>query len=74
MASAPETTMREWLVIEDSRRAAVFSPPEAQRPKGFIPRDVAERVLRRDLGGAVWFTREDGEAMRAHPEWTETPP
>lgn len=65
---------REWLVIEDSRARSVFAPAEAQRPHGYIPRDVAERLLGRDLGGAVWFTREDGDAMRAHPEWRSEAP
>ncbi len=38
-------SMREWLVIEDSRTNGVFMNAAQLRPKGFIPRDVAERVL-----------------------------
>jgi hypothetical protein len=64
--------MREWLIIEDSRKNAVFAPPETQVPIGYIPRDVAERLLGRDLGGTVWFTREESQLMRDHPEWKTT--
>ena len=72
---SPRTTLgREWLVIEDSRKHAVFSPPEAATPNGYIPRDAAEQLLGRDLGSAVWFTREESAAMRAHPEWRTEPP
>lgn len=66
--------MREWLVIEDSRKNAVFAPPEAQKPRGYIPRDAAERLLGCDLGGTYWFTREQCTLMRQHPEWRETEP
>lgn len=62
--------MREWLVIEDSRKNGVFAPDEAGKPKGFIPRDVAERVLGRRLEGTQWFTREESDLMRQQPEWT----
>ena len=65
--------MREWLVIEDSRRNGIFAPPEAFKP-GYIPRDVAERLLGRDLGGTTWFTREESQKMRAAPEWRDTEP
>lgn len=61
--------MREWMVIEDSRKNGVFAPEEAQTPKGYIPRDVAEGLLGRGLEGVQWFTREEGQLMRAHPEW-----
>lgn len=65
---------REWLVIDDSRKHAVFADPEWKKSKGYIPRDVAEKLLDRPLGGNVWFTREEAAAMRDHPEWrTETP-
>ena len=66
-----ETTPRgrEWLVIEDSRKNAVFAPEEASKIAGYIPRDVAERLLGRDLGGAVWFTHDESDLMRSHPEW-----
>lgn len=66
--------MREWLVIENSRKNTVFAPDGAEIPIGYIPRDSAEAILGRDLGGNVWFTKEDGEKMRAHPEWQETEP
>ena len=65
--------MREWLVIESSWKNGVFAPDDA-KALGYIPREEAERLLGRDLGGTVWFTREDGEKMRAHPEWRETEP
>jgi hypothetical protein len=63
--------MREWLVIESSWKNAVFAPDDAKEPKGYIPRDVAEQLLGRDLGGVVWFTRKESELMRSHPEWRE---
>ena len=61
--------MREYLVIEESRKNGVFSPPEAAGPKGYIPRGVAEKLLGRDLGGTVWFTKEESDKMRNHKEW-----
>ena len=61
--------MREWLVIEDSRKNGVFAPEEAKAPKGYIPRDVAETLLGKDLSGTQWFTREESDLFRAHPEW-----
>lgn len=63
---------REWLVIEDSRKNSVFTPD--LKPTGYIPRDSAERLLGRGLGGNVWFTAENTEKMQAHPEWRETEP
>lgn len=66
--------MREWLVIEDSAKNMVFASEEQRTRKAYIPRDEAEKLLGRDLGGTVWFTREDGEKMRAHPEWRNTEP
>jgi hypothetical protein len=65
--------MREWLVIESSMKNAVFAPPEASQ-KGYIPRDAAEQLLERDLGGTQWFSREESKAMRSHPEWRDTEP
>lgn len=64
---------REWLVIEDSRKRAVFAPPEAQR-RGYIPRDVAEKLLGRSMSGTQWFSRDESAKMRAHPEWRDTEP
>lgn len=61
--------MREWFIIEDSRKNAVFAPADAALPKGYIPKDAAEKLLGRDLSGTVWFTAEEGRAMRASPEW-----
>lgn len=66
--------VREWLIIESSMARAVFAPDDARKPKGYIPRDAAEKLLGRDLGGTVWFTREESDAMRTHPEWREMEP
>lgn len=66
--------MREWLVIESSYKNAVFTPEDSKMPRGYIPRDVAEKLLGKDLGGMVWFTREESAKMREHPEWLETLP
>lgn len=65
--------MREWLVIESSGKNSVFARPD-MKPVGYIPRDSAESLLGRDLGGNVWFTVEDTRKMKAHPEWRETEP
>lgn len=69
--------MREWLVIENSWQNSVFAP-DRKGPRGYIPRDAAEQLLGRSLvepeGRVTWFTREDGEKMRAHPEWRTTEP
>lgn len=68
---------KEWLVIESSMSRGVFvsDTPEAQR-KGYIPRDVAEKLFPGKIedGRTTWFSREDGEKMRAHPEWSDTQP
>lgn len=64
--------LREWLVIEDSRKNAVFAPEEARTAKGFIPRDVAEKVLGRSLDGTQWFKREESQLMREQPEWRDS--
>lgn len=61
--------MREWLVIENSRWYGVFRPEGMEQIKGYIPRDVAEALLGRNMDGTQWFTREESEAMCAHPEW-----
>ena len=66
--------MREWLVIEDSRKNAVFAPDEARKPSGYIPRDTAEAALGRDLGGTVWFSREDSAKLRDCAEWRDDEP
>lgn len=68
-----ERALREWLVIESSTKRAVFRD-DAKSPDHYIPRDVAEKLLGRDLGGLVWFTSEESEKMRAHPEWRDTEP
>lgn len=62
-------TRREWLVIADSRANSVFGPRGNEAIKGYIPRDVAEGLLGRVLDGCQWFTPEEGQLMRAHPEW-----
>lgn len=64
---------REWLIIESSFKNAVFRPEDADR-KGYIPRDVAEGLLGRPMEDTQWFSREEGQLMRAHPEWRDTPP
>jgi hypothetical protein len=69
--------MREWLVIECSYKRAVFPPKDAEDHEGYIPRDVVEGELGIRIDGdgrTTWFTREDGERMRAHPEWRKDPP
>lgn len=65
--------MREWLVIEKSWKNSTFAP-DGSKDVGYIPRDVAEPLLGRSLGGTVWFTREEGEKMRQHPEWKDVEP
>jgi hypothetical protein len=66
--------MREWLVIENSWKNAVFATDDAKKPIGYIPRDEAERLLGRKIGGTVWFKREESERMRKHPDWRDTEP
>lgn len=68
--------MREWFVIENSQKNAVFAPDDAKKPLGYIPRDVVEPLLGRVIedGRTTWFTKEEGELMRSHPEWRETEP
>ncbi len=39
--------MREWLVIESSRKASPFADFDAKKV-GYIPRDEAEKLLGRD--------------------------
>lgn len=53
---------------------AVFRSDDDKKPKGYIPRDVAEPLLGRALTGTVWFTREESQRMREHPEWRDTEP
>lgn len=65
--------MREWLVIESAYSKCLFYNDDKE-PKGYIPRDAAERLLGRDLGGMVWFTREESQRMREHPEWRDKEP
>ena len=66
--------MREWLVIEDAMKNAVFATEEMRAAKGYLPRDVAEILLGRDLSGNIWFTKEESAAMRANSEWRDTVP
>lgn len=66
--------MREWLVIENSMKNSVFASDENRQQKGYIPRDVAESLLGRDLGGTVWFSKDECAAMRAHKEWRDSEP
>ena len=63
---------REWYVIESHAGKGVFGTEEIY---GYIPRDVCENelgIVHKD--GAMFFTREQGEAMRAHPEWRTDDP
>lgn len=62
---------REWLVIESAYKRAVFRDKEDDRPCGYIPRDVAEKLLGRSMNGSVWFSREESALMQAHPEWRD---
>lgn len=66
--------MREWLVIENSMKNGIFVSAEVRDEKGYIPRDVAEAICGRSMAGPQWFTREESEKMRAHPEWRDTEP
>lgn len=66
--------MREWLVIESSRKNSVFAPDSARFPVGYIPRDTAEKLLKRNLGGMVWFAKSESDLIRQHPEWRDTEP
>lgn len=61
-------------MIDNSWKYGVFATDEQKKPRGYIPRDSAETLLGRDLGGTTWFTREERDKMRAHPEWRETEP
>lgn len=72
--NASAAARREWFVIESSRKNGVFSSDDDQKPIGYIPRDVAECIISRDLSGTVWFTAAEGAAMRAHPEWKSEMP
>lgn len=65
--------MREWLVIEDAMKHAVFRGDEP-RPNHYIPRDVAEELLGRSIAGNVWFTSDESEKLKAHPEYRDTDP
>lgn len=65
--------MREWLVIESTMKRAVFAGPDAEKVH-YIPRDVAEKLLCRDLGGMVWFNREESELLASAPEWSDALP
>lgn len=60
--------MNGWS-LRTAERTGVFAPEEARTAKGYIPRDVAEALLGRSMEGAQWFTLEESETMRAHPEW-----
>ena len=66
--------MREWLVIESSKKNAIFVSDEARSAKGYIPRDTAETLLGRDLSGTQWFTQDESKVMRAHREWKNNEP
>ncbi len=65
--------MREYWVIEDSRKHGVFATDEMQQPKGYIPRTAGEEIIGRKTkkDECVFFDREQIAAMRAHPEWRD---
>lgn len=62
---------KEYWVIDDSQKKGVFATEEQQRPKGYIPRKIGEEIIGRKTKDAecVWFTKEQIDNMRAHPEW-----
>ena len=64
---------REWFVIENIMAYGVFGS-DLPKVLGYIPRDVAEAICGRTLNGGIWFTREQSEQMRQHPEWSDRPP
>lgn len=64
--------MREYLIIESSRKNGVFASDEDQKPLGYIPREAAEEICGRSMRGHQWFTAEESEKMRNHPDWTIT--
>lgn len=64
--------MREWLVIEDSRKNSLFAPVPLLT--GYIPRDVAEILLGKRITGTVFFSKDESEKMRSAPEWRDTAP
>ena len=72
----PKGRIREWLVVESTRGRGAFATDEERDRKAYIPRDAAEGLLGRDLGGerCQWFTAEEGRLMRAHPEWRDSLP
>lgn len=59
----------EYLVIESSRKGTVLAPKDAEKVRGYIPRKTAEKLLGRDLGGVEYFTEEESQKMREHPDW-----
>lgn len=75
MTREPDTSLRrEYWVIEDSAKRMVFSTPEQQKPKGYIPRAIGEEIIGRKTkkDECVYFTKEQSAAMRAHPEFKES--
>jgi hypothetical protein len=66
--------IREYWVVEDSRKHGVFATDEMQQPKGYIPRTVGEIIIGRKTrdGECIWFDKEQIATMRAHPEFTTT--
>jgi hypothetical protein len=66
--------MRDWLVIKDSMKNSVFASDETRNRKGYIPRDVAERLLCRDLSGTIWFSKGESALLRSSLEWCDTEP
>lgn len=69
-----ETPKREWLVIENSWSRSIFATEHDRQVSGYIPRDVAEHLLGRSMEGAQWFSKDDSDKLRAHPEWSDVEP
>lgn len=66
--------MREYWVIDDSMKNGIFATDDMKKPKGYIPRSVGEKIIGRKTkkNECVYFTKEQSDAMRAHPEFTTT--
>lgn len=62
---------KEWWVIEDSRKRGVLSTEEQNKPKGYIPRDVGERIIGRKTknGECIWFTQDQIRRIKLHPQY-----
>jgi hypothetical protein len=59
----------DWLVIDAGMRIA--ADPLSRGWKGYIPREVAEKICGRKIEGVMQLKRREVEPMRAQPEWIE---